>query len=308
MKPDTKVGLVSFFLLLIIALSSFIPGNFLMEKTGLASEFPDIVQELEELDSIVPQDKIIVEVEQASIESAVQPEIKVLSTKKEILTEEEAKSFAIPVSTEVREVDVDEDITQDKTIIISKDSIASISITGSIFLLNEDSLVRIVAVDEDDNEFLVFESTFFPIEEITSIINYCEETCNLNNANIEKLSVQIDDAVLKLDDINIKDFSFSPVKGQSSLKNKKKEQQTIKLEKIRQKIQEQGKRWQAAETKLSKLSYAEKKELFVDKNTGKKVDRLPNLKGLEYYDGGSFERPEQDKYSERYQLYIRHQK
>jgi len=167
----------------------------------------------------------------------------------------------------------------DLSFIIKK--ISGLAISAEIRLNSDTSLIRIILLDEEYNEYLVYE--IFPLlggENSISIENVCEETSQLNNITPLSLKFEIVDASFFLRSIAIsKEANFS-TKAQS---DKFRLQQSDKISRINENIKKQGLKWVAGETSVSVLSYQEKKNLFGGK--------IPNLQGFEYYKGGIFTLP-----------------
>ncbi|MFH1191952.1 MAG: C1 family peptidase [bacterium] len=150
-------------------------------------------------------------------------------------------------------------------------------------LNNATSSIRVILVDNKSNEYLVYEAYPLITDNNLAVSNACAETCDLNGITPTNLKIQIIDASLKIKNISI-------IMTQKKIRNRSeinKVEQT-KIKKMNAQIKKTGKKWIAGETSISKLSYAEKKKLFV-KEDGAPMDELPNLQGFEYYKGGIFE-------------------
>lgn len=182
-----------------------------------------------------------------------------------------------------------------------KDNVNSFSFNGRAMLNNLNGMIRIVLQDENNYEFLVFDSVLMNAGEEVQFTDYCEETCYINSKNIKKILIQIQNASLQFDSANIGDNQGINIAvsgmAEGNSDNFIKEQQNVKIRKINEKNERDGQEWIAGETALSKLNYAEKRKLFYEvDNSGNKIqlETLPNLKGLEYYVYGRFERPVPD--------------
>jgi C1A family cysteine protease len=193
--------------------------------------------------------------------------------------------------------------------------IINFTIDADVELNAPDSLVRIILVDENNNEYLVYEA--FPLIEGTnqiSIKDACEETCAIPGIVASAAKIIVNDA-----SITIKSYSINSEKNpdakasltgkaiKSSINSKKKldynakvslkmkadkikaEKEAKKIEKINKRIGEKSLTWLAGETTISKMSYNEKRKLFGLDEKGEQ--EMPNLQGFEYYKGGVFVMP-----------------
>jgi C1A family cysteine protease len=170
------------------------------------------------------------------------------------------------------------------------DSINSLTISGTINLNSETSLVRAILVDDDSQEHLVYEvyprivdSYHFTIKDV------CEETCLLESEKPYLIRLDLVDASIRIDDISFLDFPEVEKKRIKSLQKQiKMAQNEVKIRKIRDEIKIKNLKWLAGETSISQLTYEEKKKLFSQ-------NKVPNLQGAEYYKGGIFEIKSGDK-------------
>ena len=160
--------------------------------------------------------------------------------------------------------------------------ISSLNISGSVELSSDISLVRIILIDNLDNEYLVFEA--FPLivkEKSFKINNISEETYALNNVIPKSLKIEIIDANIYLDEIF---FSETQMQNIIELANRNKTRfDSIKLSNLRENISQNQLLWIAGETEISMLYYFEKKRLLGVK------DKILNTQGFEFYRGGYFE-------------------
>jgi len=173
--------------------------------------------------------------------------------------------------------------------------IYSFKINGSINFFKENSFLRIILIDKNQNEYLVYEA--YPLivsDKSFSFTDACEETCLLEAIIPESLRIDGYAASYQITKTSFEDKfqnlpseirSLEIARSQSELK---KERESQKIAKLNEQIKAKGLKWIAGETSVSKLSYAEKKKLF-SKPDGTPVDKLPNLQGFEYYKGGVFE-------------------
>lgn len=153
-------------------------------------------------------------------------------------------------------------------------SVRDLTFTGDLQLKRSDSLVRVILVDSDSTERLVYET--YPIlapKKSFKVTNACDETCSLDDVNPASIRLEIVHA-------SVSEIAFAhgvdpQVKSAQSAETK--------LRTIRDKIRLERRPWKAGETSISKMSYAEKKKLFGDK--------VPNLQGWEFYKSGVFTKP-----------------
>lgn len=169
-------------------------------------------------------------------------------------------------------------------------SVNGFSISGSILLNSGKALVRVILVDKNQNEYLVYEAYPLITDEMEfQISDACEETCALENIEPESLRIQLVDAMIEIDSLHYDDLLL-PRNAIPALRafqeDLRAEQNAYKIEKLNENIEKKGLRWIAGETSVSGLSYEDKKKLF---GAGEPRDDLPNLQGFLYYKGGIFE-------------------
>ena len=159
--------------------------------------------------------------------------------------------------------------------------ISGLVFSGEITLHSDSSLVRIVLMDNNDSEYLIYEA--YPILSGLrqfSVEEAGEETSLLKNITPSKVTVELVDASIYLKEIIISgEETYQPkTKGAILV------QQTMnKIDRINLNIQKTGQTWVAGETSISILSYQEKKSMF--------GGSVPNFQGCEYYLGGVFVLP-----------------
>lgn len=169
-----------------------------------------------------------------------------------------------------------------------KSPIYNFSLNGDVSLKSNNSFLRVILVDKNNHEYLVYE-TYPAIADQAdfSINNECEETCILGAITPDHLRIEGNNSSIN----NIK-TSFSEQYKGKNLKNQAvnliqegkkviKEKNDIKIQKINQHIARKKLRWKAGETSVSQMTYAQKKKLFSNPD-GTPVDKLPNLQGFEY--------------------------
>jgi len=171
--------------------------------------------------------------------------------------------------------------TQKQTMLVdSVQNIYGLSITGDVNLLdNNASSLKVILVDNSSQkEYLVYET--YPAltdNPVFSIQELCEETCILPLINTFSLRIELENA-----SISIREVAYTDAVPTTSIEQMgvgmKTNREIAKIQKLNQ--QQLG--WVAGETSVSKLSYEDKKQLFL-------THEVPNLQGFEYYRGGVFE-------------------
>ncbi len=171
---------------------------------------------------------------------------------------------------------IDQTISVDSVLDLDITSaIYSLSINGVVSLNSDSSLVRVVLVDKNNNEYLVYEGYPLIEDNSVSIENVCEETCVLEGIVPASLKIQIEDASI---DINTIIYSTKLDSLKSEIKQKGIKQYKREIKKLQddykiKKINSKNMKWIAGETSISQLSYTEKKGLF------DRTKPLPNLYG-----------------------------
>ena len=163
--------------------------------------------------------------------------------------------------------------------------ISGLSISGSLKLgNNEDSYLRILMRDYNDNDYLVYECYPLLLNSKTALFdNIGIETIELMNVRPKSLIVELNNSSLQIEYIHY----------QKELMNK--EQIAISREKLRKRqcdyiasmlnnhLKERGMTWRAGATSISLSTFEEKKDMFGGK--------VPQMYGFEYYIGGIFVMP-----------------
>ena len=161
--------------------------------------------------------------------------------------------------------------------------IYGLSLSGSLQLHQDKSLIRLILVREDLSEYLVYEAYPLIVDSNSlQITNVCDETCILEGVAPHSLKIELIDASLQIEEIALTtDQQTLMMEAAYLQKQIKEDRETAKIKRINANIKKRGLKWIAGETFVSKLSYREKKKLFGGK--------VPNLQGAEYYKGGIFE-------------------
>jgi hypothetical protein len=163
----------------------------------------------------------------------------------------------------------------------SKSTISGLAITADISLYSDSSLVRLILVDHNGYEYLIYET--YPILaglKQFSVAGVAEETSSLNQVIPFKVTVELVDASIHLKEIIVSEAGDAP----KEINSERLQQQSLnKIRRINENIQQLGQLWVAGETSISRLSYQEKLSMF--------GGSIPNFQGLEYYVGGVFVLP-----------------
>lgn len=176
----------------------------------------------------------------------------------------------------------------------SGQSISGLGINGLVQFTSERGLARMVLVDDQLQEHLVYET--YPLiagGASVEIRNACRETCLLSPTVPSVLKVELVDASLQIQSIVINRLMTAAARAapataatQSTQQVKQaQESEIVKL--LNKQIKARGLKWIAGETAISRLSYAEKKRILPCATAT--PDVVPNLQGAEYYKGGILE-------------------
>ncbi|HYQ56849.1 MAG TPA: PKD domain-containing protein [Draconibacterium sp.] len=151
--------------------------------------------------------------------------------------------------------------------------------SADIKLNSENSLVRLLLLDDNFNEYLIYESYDLLLEgqSAFSIKEMCEETSILDGVTPYSIQLEIENAELKLKSLNYSTGIDSGLDVDQVKKQKKKDQNEVKIKKINNNLKKQGKHWIAGATSVSELSYGQRKKLYGE-------GTFPA--GFEYYAGG----------------------
>ncbi|WP_340113598.1 PKD domain-containing protein [Maribellus mangrovi] len=157
--------------------------------------------------------------------------------------------------------------------------IYGLDISANVELKDDKSLVRLVLIDSNFEEYLIYESYQLLAEEESSfsIKNVCEETAILDRIKPYAIYIELENADLELTGITYATAVAPGLDVASVKKEKKKGQNEAKIRKINQNLKKKGKHWVAGETSVSQLSYGERKKLYGQST-------FPA--GFEYYAGG----------------------
>jgi len=158
------------------------------------------------------------------------------------------------------------------------DTIYGLSISGSINLFSDTSLVRVILSDTVGNEWMVYEA--YPmIVSATSfdIVEECDETCYLDEFVPYSISIQVINAEFDFDSVN---YSIDGEGDLSELQYQaKRDKDLFKIQVMNQYIINRDWNWTAGVNYFTDLYYQEKRKAFGTKY---------NLLGYEYYVSGIY--------------------
>jgi len=157
----------------------------------------------------------------------------------------------------------------------NRSTIFGLAMKAKITFNNDNSLVRIILVDKQGAEYLIYE-TYPLLEDNASfdIDNLCEETCILNGIIPQSIRVEVKDAALTLKSMTLSTLADHALDFRKAQIEKKDLQNNRKINSINKSVKLKGLTWMAGETEVSALTYTEKKRLYGQSN-------FPA--GIEYY-------------------------
>ena len=93
---------------------------------------------------------------------------------------------------------------------VKPDRIYSLSISGSLELHGDNSLVRVILVRDDLHEYLVYEAYPLIVDSNNlQIIDVCEETCVLEGIAPRSLKIELVNASLQINEVSVTDYPFA---------------------------------------------------------------------------------------------------
>ena len=167
--------------------------------------------------------------------------------------------------------------------------IAGLSLTGQVVLPSQKSFARVILMDKDGNEYLVFEmSRLFNDKDSLSLINYCEETKILPNISPSKLLFFSSEALIDIAYVTLKvgkedgtpQIELGNYREMS--KQNKKEQVELIVRNINENNIIHNRLWRAEAMDLSLLQWDDRKRILG-------IDGRCRPIGFEYYSSGIFE-------------------
>lgn len=164
---------------------------------------------------------------------------------------------------------------------------SSVTITGSVTLNSDTSLVRILLVDNVGEEYMLFESYSMIVDtNVYSFSNYTDETKYLHNIKPQSLKIYTEDASVHIQSIYVNTNTISTTLEQTETLryNYYKSMNQQKIAKLNSQISKRGMRWTAGETIWGDLYFKEKRSYFGGSNEY-------NSYGFEYQTDGVYALP-----------------
>jgi hypothetical protein len=154
-----------------------------------------------------------------------------------------------------------------------------LTLNANVLLNSDTSLVRIILIDDQFNEYLIYEAyNYISPTSPFSVNNECDETCYSSGFVPYSLLIYVSDANVELDYLTLSSsYATDAEKLQEQTKQTKELQKVIN---INNDIAHNNMLWYADTNSISQLSYQQKKNLFGDNY---------NLLGLDYYVGGIYD-------------------
>ena len=195
-------------------------------------------------------------------------------------------AFKLGTYMTIKHLDISNNYILSDTIIILPEvgPISGLSVSGSVELQGTESVVRIILIDKEDKEYLVFEDYYLSAKNsIHSFNNVALETILLDSVIPQEIRVIVRNSLLNISEMHYNMRQSYQSEKLSSLKNKiKEQQQEYVASKWNEANRESKLYWYAGSTMLSQMSYSEKKRYLNAIDDGFISD------GLEYYAGGIF--------------------
>jgi PKD repeat protein len=189
--------------------------------------------------------------------------------------------FTLPPGLSTQTIEIGQTFTETREISPFGNDIQNIfgmSVNAGITLENDKSMVKIVLIDSNYEEYLIYES-YFLLEagQAIRVDNLCEETCILDAVSPNALRIEITDASVDLTSLTLAETVPPGIDMQRMKRERKLAQNEEKIKRINGNINAKRLHWVAGPTSVSELSYAEKKLLFGQST-------FPP--GFEFYSGG----------------------
>jgi len=153
-----------------------------------------------------------------------------------------------------------------------------LSVSGSVSLLSDTSLVRIIVSDQEGVDWLVYE--YYPLIASSDTVYFteiCDETCYLNAYVPFSLEIQVYESFLTIDEVTLYNTYHS--NAETLQFQEKMNNEAVKVTSMNEYIDIRGWNWQAGITELATMFYSKKSKLF---------GRAYNLLGYDYYLEGIF--------------------
>lgn len=170
--------------------------------------------------------------------------------------------------------------------------ISGLAVDAHFQLNRKDSLVRIILVDDQSREYLVYEAYPLAISEVSphggrfSVSAACQESCLLPDVRPMSLRVEHVNASVSIGAIHIipssQTATMSPIQRDKKRAAIHAAQEKEIVAVLNTQLRVAGLKWQAGTTPISQMTYEQRKRLF-------RPPTVPNLQGFEYYKLGVFE-------------------
>jgi hypothetical protein len=170
--------------------------------------------------------------------------------------------------------------------------ISGLAVDADFQLNRRDSLMRIILVDEQSREYLVYEAYPLAISEVSpqggrfSVSAACQESCLLPDVRPTSFRVEHVNASATIRAIHIipssKTATMSPIQRDTKRVAIHAAQEKEIAAVLNTQLRAAGLKWQAGTTPLSQMTYEQRTKLFPPPT-------VPNLQGFEYYKQGVFE-------------------
>ena len=160
-------------------------------------------------------------------------------------------------------INIDSTFTTDAEIFpfSPNDTITGLSISGSIELNSDTSLVRVILVDEDYNEYMVYEAYPMIVTDTAFVIvEECDETCYLDEISPSSIIIHLYDASIAIDSLNCS-FQYQDNLDQLQYEAKRSKD-AEKIDNMNLYIQNKGWQWYADSTTFVQQYYTAKKDYF----------------------------------------------
>lgn len=157
-----------------------------------------------------------------------------------------------------------------------KSTISGLTISGSGSFKNDAGMIRVILIDEQDNEYLIYEANRMFNEANNFIFNEKGfETTILDTIVPKSIELFVENATLNIAGIQTYQIDEGrKQKGTDYKKIMKSNRQEQKLTAVKDYIKKHNMVWSAGHTPLSSLPYSEKKKIFGEGF---------NTYGMEYY-------------------------
>lgn len=200
------------------------------------------------------------------------------SEDRQLLTGEETRFFSIPSCSEVDMVKIDKVFETGAEYGLELPKIVSLSVNGIIRIWSG-GFLRLILVDDQGVEHLVFESSYLLGDGEYELRNIGEETLNLPGIKPVKLLVNGKNASIEIDSLYIQRIGSETTKRLFTQDFYRYKQNDVKINRINKRNRKLGLKWVAGHTGVSDLPYRLKRELF---------NGEPPY-GYLYYKGGIFQ-------------------